>query len=282
MNLTLRLETPSDYRAVEELTREAFWGYTSPTCDEHYLVHLLRQSPAFVPELDYVAEANGRLVGNIIYTKAKVVDNEDNEHEVLTFGPLSVLPEYWNRGVGAALIRRTVAEAKVLGFKAILIYGHPDYYPRFGFRSAGAFNITTPQGTNFDALMALPLYKGALDGISGAYHYDPAFDVDAEDAEAYNRGFPHKEPAYMLPIDILLERLEPSARKVFVDRKIKALATLNRFSGREMLTWEGIDEHVLKIINGTLKEHGYAEKLLPSSEILKRAELGLDVVADRK
>jgi GNAT superfamily N-acetyltransferase len=72
MNLTLRLETPSDYRAVEELTREAFWGYTSPTCDEHYLVHLLRQSPAFVPELDYVAEANGRLVGNIIYTKAKV------------------------------------------------------------------------------------------------------------------------------------------------------------------------------------------------------------------
>lgn len=282
MNLTLRLETPSDYRAVEELTREAFWGYTSPTCDEHYLVHLLRQSPAFVPELDYVAEANGRLVGNIIYTKAKVVDNEDNEHEVLTFGPLSVLPEYWNRGVGAALIRRTVAEARVLGFKAILIYGHPDYYPRFGFRNAKAYNITTPQGTNFDALMALPLYKGALDGVSGAYHYDPAFNIDAQAAEAYNRNFPHKEPAYMLPIDVLLEKLEPAARQAFVERKITTLAALNDFSGREMLTWEGIDEQVMNVINSTLKEHGYAKKLLPSSPILKRAELGLDVVADKK
>lgn len=282
MNLSLRLETPSDYRAVEELTREAFWGFTAPTCDEHYLVHLLRQSPAFVPELDYVAETDGKLVGNVMYSKAKVVESEGNEHEVLTFGPLSVLPEYWNCGVGSALMRHTIAEAKRLGYRAIIIYGHPDYYPRFGFRSAGAFNITTPKGANFDALMAMPLYDGALDGISGAYHYDPAFDMEAEAAETYNRNFPHKEPAYMLPIDILLERLEPTAHKAFVDRKITALATLNRFSGREMLTWESIDEQVMNVINSTLKEHGYAEKLLPSSDILKRAELGLDVVVDKK
>ena len=274
MNLTLRLETPTDYRAIEELTREAFWGFTAPTCDEHYLVHLLRNAAAFVPELDYVAEADGKLVGNVMYSKAKVVDGGGNGHEVLTFGPLSVLPGYWNCGVGSALMRHTIAEAKRLGYRAIIIYGHPDYYPRFGFRSAKAFNITTPKGINFDALMAMPLYDGALDGISGAFHEDPVFNMDAEKAEAYNRTFPHKEPAHMLPIDVLLSRLEPAARQAFSERNIKTLAWLNRFSGREMLTWDGIDEHVLKIINSTLQEHGFAEKLLPSSDILKRAELG--------
>lgn len=277
MNLTLRLETINDYHAVEELTREAFWGFTSPTCDEHYLIHLLRNVPAFVPELDYVAEVNGKLVGNVIYSKAKIVDSRGAECEVLTFGPLSVLPEYWNCGIGSALMRHTIVEAKRLGYRAIVFYGHPDYYPRFGFRSAEAFNITTPGGKNFDALMALPLYEGALDGIKGVFHEDPVFNISAEEAKAYNRNFHHKEPAFMLPIDILLDKLEPSSRKAFNDRNIKTLAWLNRFSGREMLKWDGIDEHALNIINCTLKEHGYAEKLLPTSEILKRSELGIKI-----
>lgn len=281
MNLTLRLETPNDYRAVENLTREAFWGFTHPTCDEHYLVHLLRDIPAFVPELDYIAEADGKLVGNVMYSKAKVIDSGGCEHEVLTFGPLSVLPECWNCGVGSALMRHTIMGAKRLGYRVIVFYGHPDYYPRFGFRNAEAFNITTPNGKNFDALMAMPLYDGALDDISGTFHEDPVFAVNAEKAEAYNRNFPHREPAYMLPIDILLDRLEPSSRKVFNERNITTLAWLNRFSGREMLTWGGINEDALNIINRTLKEHGYAEKLLPSSEILRRAELGVKIFEEK-
>ena len=278
LSLILRQETPSDYHAVEELTREAFWGFTHPTCDEHCLAHLLRNVPAFVPELDYVAEAGGRLVGNVMYSKAKVIDSGSSEYEVLTFGPLSVLPECWNCGVGSALMGHTIAEAKRLWYPAIIFYGHPDYYPRFGFRHAEAFNITTPDGKNFDALMAMPLYDGALDGISGAFHEDPVFVVNAEEAEAYNRNFPHKEPAHMLPIDILLDKLEPPSRKAFNDRNITTLAWLNRFSGREMLTWDGIDEHVLSIVNHTLKEHGYAEKLLPASDILKRAESGITIL----
>lgn len=270
MDLTLRLETPDDYRAVEELTREAFWGFTSPTCDEHYLVHLLRQAPSFVPELDYVAELDGRLVGNVVYTRAKVVDAQGIKHEVLTFGPLSVLPEHWHSGVGSALMRQSIAEAKRLGFRGIVVYGHPDYYPRFGFRNAGAFGITTPNGKNFDALMARPLCEGSLNGISGAFHEDPAFAMDPEEATAYNRNFPHKEPAHLLPISVLLDRLKPTSRQAFIDRKITVLAWLNRFSGREMLTWDGIDEGVLNVINQTLREHGYAEKLLPTSNIFTR------------
>lgn len=272
MGLVLRRETPDDYRVVEELTREAFWGYTSPTCDEHYLVHLLRQTSAFVPELDCVAEVDGQVVGHIIYSKAKVIEGQGAEHQVLTFGPLSVLPAYWNRGVGSALVRHTVTEARRLGYRGIVIYGHPDYYPRFGFRNAQAFGITTPTGRNFDALMALPLYEGALDGISGAFHVDPIFEVDEEQAAAFNRTFPHKEPAQMLLIGVLLDRLEPRSRQAFIDRKITTLAWLTRFSGREMLTWEGIDEDVLRMINQVLREHGYAEKLFPTSEILRQAD----------
>ena len=103
MSITLRLERPEDYRAVENLTREAFWGFTGPTCDEHYLVHLLRSVPAFLPELDFVAEMDGELVGNVMYSRAKVVDDGGKETEVLTFGPLAVLPTYWHCGVGSAL-----------------------------------------------------------------------------------------------------------------------------------------------------------------------------------
>ena len=278
MKLTFRLETPEDFRRVEELTRDAFWGYTEPTCNEHYLAHLLRKAPAFLPELDTVAEADGKLVGNVMYSKAKVVDKTGDEHEVLTFGPLSVSPHCHYGGVGSALMRHTIRKAKELGHRAIVFYGHPDYYPRFGFRNAGAFGITTPDGENFDALMAMELYEGALDGISGAFYEDPAFDIDEKEAEAYDRTFPHREPAKMVPIDVLLEKLEPAARKAFADRNFTALAWLSRVSGRELLSWDGIDRQAFETINRVLKEYGIPEKLPPESEILKRAEKGIEVL----
>ena len=97
MNIQIRLETPADYRAVEELTREAFWAFWEPNrtiCDEHLLVHWLRFTPSFVPELDFVAETDGKIVGHIIYSKSKVIDETGKEYETLTFGPLSVLTEF--------------------------------------------------------------------------------------------------------------------------------------------------------------------------------------------
>ncbi len=206
MNISIRPETAADYRAVEELTREAFWGFTSPDCDEHYLVHLLRDSDSFIPQLDLVAEINGRLAGNIMYTKAKVIDKDKNEHHVITFGPLSVLPPFQMCGVGSALMHHSLKEAKCMGFRAVIIYGHPDYYPRFGFRPASDYYITAPDGKSFHALMALPLYEGALDGITGAFHEDSVFHINAEQAAAYNRLFPHKPPSELISIDVLLNR----------------------------------------------------------------------------
>ncbi|MDD4494766.1 MAG: N-acetyltransferase [Eubacteriales bacterium] len=128
MNLTIRPESPADYRIVEELTREAFWKNTDRgvTIDEHLLVHKLRKSHIFVPDLDYVAETDGRIIGNVMYSKSKIVAEGKQDYEVLTFGPLSVLPEYQNQGVGKALMQFTITEAKKLGYTAIVFCGEPD------------------------------------------------------------------------------------------------------------------------------------------------------------
>ena len=263
MNITLSHENPADYRVVEQLTREAFWGCMSPTCDEHYLVHLLRGCTCFVPELDYVARVDGEIVGSILYSRAHIIANDGRRFEVLTFGPLSVAPTFWNKGVGTALVRHSIREAKQLGYRAIVIYGHPDYYPRFGFRTADTYRITTPEGTSMDALMALPLHDGALDGVSGTFQEDDVFHVDAQEAQEFDRTFPYREPALMISIDVLLEHLKPAVGSAFTDRGIQTLASLTRFSGREISRWDGMDDETMATVNRILSDHGYAKKPLP-------------------
>ena len=260
MKLTIRLERPEDYREVEALTREAFWGVFHPTCDEHYLVHKLRNSRDFVPALDMVAESDGRIVGHILYTKARVTDAAGRENEVLTFGPLSVLPAYWKRGIGTALMRATIDRARELGYRGIVIFGHPDYYCRVGFRPAGEFGIVTGQGDAYDAFMALPLYPGALDGIAGVYRASSDFEMDEAAAKAFDNTFPPKAPADMAPIDTLLKRLAPPARRAIETLKLPALNWLSRFSGREIRALEGMDDAAMEQINAALREQGMPEK----------------------
>jgi predicted N-acetyltransferase YhbS len=192
MNLNLRPETGRDHEAVEFLTRESFWDVYRPGCVEHLVAHKLRQSPAFIPELDFVAELGGRLAGNIMYSRAEVVGG-GSAAEVLTFGPLSVLPEFQKNGVGAALILHTKKLAGKMGFKAIIIFGNPAYYRRFGFVGADKFGISTADGANFDAFMALELYPGALRGVAGKYRDDPAFQIDPGELEEFDQKFPFRK-----------------------------------------------------------------------------------------
>ena len=98
--IVIRNEIKSDYRKVEELTREAFWNLYVPGCNEHYIVHIMREHKDFISELDLVAELDGKIVGNVMYTKSYLVDQTGNKKEVLTFGPISVLPEYQRKGIG--------------------------------------------------------------------------------------------------------------------------------------------------------------------------------------
>ena len=190
---SLRNETSSDERTVEDLTREAFWNQYAPACNEHYLLHVMRGAGEFIPELNVVAEVDGKIVGNIVYTKAAVVGDNGQSWDVISFGPIAVLPEFQGRGIGRKLVEHTRQLAQALGYRAILIYGDPDLYSKFGFVQAEEFGIGTPDNMYAAALQACELYPGALAGCEGRFFEPPIFDIDPQAAEEFDRGFPAKE-----------------------------------------------------------------------------------------
>ena len=197
--IILRNEQPSDYRMVENLTREAIWNQYAPGCSEHYLLHILRDSAAFIPALDVVTEVDGQVVGNIVYTKAKIVGDGGECTEVISFGPIAVLPEFQGRGIGGRLIEHTKKLAQTMGYRAILIYGDPDLYSKFGFAPAEEYAIGTPDNAYAAALQAFELHPGALAECAGRFYEDAAFEVDPHTAEEFDRGFPDKERKSGLP-----------------------------------------------------------------------------------
>lgn len=193
MNLKIRIENETDYKEVENLTREAFWNVYKPGCDEHLMVHKMRTSKSHIKELAFIACDGNKIIGNIMYTKAKVINADGTEFQVLCMGPLCVSPNYQNKGVGALLMNHSIKVATDLGYNAIIIFGSHKYYSRFGFKNAEIYNIQTSWGDNFNDFMALELYTGSLDGISGRYHTDPAFNVVEEELAEFEKQFPPKE-----------------------------------------------------------------------------------------
>ncbi|MCB2174340.1 MAG: GNAT family N-acetyltransferase [Actinomycetales bacterium] len=254
MTITLRREEPSDHRRVEVLTREAFWGMSGPRCDEHLLVHRLRTADCFVPELDVVAELGGVVVGHVVYSRARVV-GPGGEHPVLTFGPLTVHPAHQSDGIGGALMKHTLAEAGRLGHRAVVVYGHPDYYPRFGFRPGAEFGITAPGGRTFDALMALALVPGGLDGVRGEFHEDPVFQLDPDDVAAFDATFPAKEPAVPTPLDAL-DGPAPAVFDALRSHGVSALEQVYRFSSAEVEGWDGVGPSGADELRHALRERG--------------------------
>jgi predicted N-acetyltransferase YhbS len=193
MDFALHSERLQDIVDVEALTREAFWNLHNPGCSEHLVVRQLRASRDIVPELDLVAEAEGRIIGNILFSRSRVAGSMNENFETVTFGPVSVLPEFQRRGVGRALIERGIELAQAMDFTAVIIYGNPAYYHRFGFRPGKEFGIRTADGKYAAALQALPLFHGALDGVSGRFLESEAFETDPVQLEAFDRLFPPRE-----------------------------------------------------------------------------------------
>jgi len=193
LNVQLRCEEETDFRTVENLTREAFWNIYKPGCDEHFILHNLRKSQDFIKELDFVAELDGAIVGNIVYSKGKIVNENGMEYEVICFGPISVLPDLQGKGIGRKLIEHTSRIAKDMGFKAIVIFGNPAYYHRFGFEAAEKFDIHTANGKNLDAFMVKELSEGSLRRVSGRFIDSEAFKVNNEAFEMFDKSFPPKE-----------------------------------------------------------------------------------------
>lgn len=198
-NIKLRNETALDYRSVEELTREAFWNHHVPGCNEHYLLHIMRNCDAFIRKLDFVAELDGKIVANIVYTKSKIIGDSGEHHEVITFGPISVLPECQGKGIGGMLIKHTKEIAKELGYRAILIYGDPGYYSKFGFVAAESYDIRTSNNMYAVPLQSLELYPGALSDCPGCFFEDSLFELDEKSEEEFDSTFPKKDKQSGLP-----------------------------------------------------------------------------------
>ena len=192
MIISIRTERQSDYAATENLTREAFYNVYAPGCDEHYLLHVLHRSKALIPQLSLVAEYDGEVIGHVLGTRAKIVDNGLEWTDVLCLGPISVLPKHQRKGVAREMIRELGRRAGEGGYRAILLYGNPEVYLKMGFLPAERFAITTSDAMYADALHAMPLYPGALNGIKGRYCEDPVFGIDAEAAKAFDEHFPPK------------------------------------------------------------------------------------------
>lgn len=194
MNLTIRNETKQDYRIVEEITRQAFWNLYVPGCNEHFLAHVLREHPDFLPSLDFVAEYENTVVGNVMYAKSSVVDATDETHKLdtITFGPFSVLPEFQKRGIGSVLLRYSIEKAKEEGHSAIIIHGHPHNYCKHGFRGAIDLGIGDPEGNYPYSLLALELQEGAFAGRRWKYFPSTAYDIDEAEADEFDKSFEPK------------------------------------------------------------------------------------------
>lgn len=196
MEIYIRSECESDFRKVEELTRQAFWNLYVPGCDEHYFVNVMRNHPDFIKELDFVAEYNGEIIGNIMYTKAKLINELDEIIEVISFGPVSVLPQYQRQGVGSKLIQHSIKIATQNGCKAILILGHPKNYCKHGFKNGKDLMISDAEGKYPFGQLALELEKGILEGHNWKSQYSTVYEIDKSNFEEYDATFEFKEKEY--------------------------------------------------------------------------------------
>lgn len=184
--LTIRNEAPADRQAVEAVTRRAFYNIYAPGCTEHYLVHVMREHPDFVPELDFVAELDGQVIGNVMYTRATLTDGAGAVKNILTFGPVSIAPEHQRKGYGRRLLEGSFQRAAELGWDVIVIFGSPANYVGCGFKSCQKFNVCLENGRFPTAMLVKELKAGALDGRKWVYRDSPVMSIDEEAARRYD------------------------------------------------------------------------------------------------
>jgi len=174
MNIIIRQETEKDYNLTETVVEKAFKNEESSDHKEQFLVATLRKSSAFIPELSLVAERNKKIVGYLMLTKL-LIENGGKNYESLALAPVSVLPDYQNQGIGSQLILYGLKRAKEMGFKSVIVLGHANYYPRFGFRPASKWGIKSPFDVPDASFMALELKSGSLDDVAGTVAYSKEF-----------------------------------------------------------------------------------------------------------
>ena len=192
----IRLEKKEDYREVENLIRESFWNVYRPGCYEHYVIHVLRDDPAFIKELDFVMEKDGRLIGQNMFMKTVINADDGRDITVLTMGPICITPELKRKGYGKFLLDYSLEKAAGLGFRAVLFEGNIGFYGKSGFDYASRFNIRyhdLPEDADSSFFLCRELIPGYLDGVTGVYQTPPGYYVADKDVEAFDESFPPKK-----------------------------------------------------------------------------------------
>lgn len=199
MNIIIRNETKDDYKKSENLTREAFWNVYRPGCTEHFVLNKFRKSKNYIPELSFVMEKDGEMIGHVMYAHSHINSYDGKTIPIMTFGPMSIAPEYKRQGYGTRLLRYSMQKAKEMGGKALAITGNIDFYGKSGFILASEKGIRYADAEPNDRVVPYFLIKelqeGFLDNISGTYS-DPeeyfAAEKYPEEFEKYESQFPPK------------------------------------------------------------------------------------------
>ena len=196
---TIRLERKEEQHEIETLVREAFWNVYCPGCREHYVLHRLRENGAFVPELDFILEKDGILIGQTIFVKAEIKADDGRSIPILTMGPICISPALQRHGYGRILLEYSLEKAAEMGFGAVCFEGNIDFYGKSGFTYASEKNIRyhgLPEGADASFFLCKELLEGYFDGISGEYATPEGYFVceqEPEAFEAFEAQFPIKQ-----------------------------------------------------------------------------------------
>lgn len=196
MKLQIRNTQKYDYRIVEEITRKAFWNLHIPGCDEHFLAYNLRKHPDYIPELDFVAVLDREVIGNIMYSTSYLLNHDNHKLATITFGPVSILPDYQRKGFGSEMISYSIEAAKQNGHSAIIIYGNPNEYCKFGFKGSRSFNIATPEGKYPCGLLVKELKDNMLSNDNWRYFESEVYSSNLDGFEEYEESFEKMEKKY--------------------------------------------------------------------------------------
>ena len=195
-NIVIRPEKKEEYREVENMVRESFWNVYRPGCLEHYVLNQLRDDPAFVPELDFVMEKDGKLIGQNMFMRAHIKADDGREIPIMAMGPICITPDLKRHGYGKMLLDYSIEKARELGCGAVCFEVNIDFYGKSGFTQASKFGIRyhgVPEGEDASFFLCKELIKGYLDGITGEYTPPEGYFVDEALAEEFDKQFPKKE-----------------------------------------------------------------------------------------
>ena len=196
MNIIIRNETKDDYKKSENLTREAFWNVYRPGCTEHFVLYKFRESKNYIPELSFVMEKDGEMIGHVMYAHSHIKSYDGKTIPIMTFGPISIHPDFKRKGYGKILLDCALNEARKMGVGAICMEGNIDFYGKCGFVVASTRDIhyyAEPREETVPYFLLNELKEGFLNGISGVYETPKGYFVDDADVEEFDRKFPPKE-----------------------------------------------------------------------------------------